>query len=74
MENEIDKLYSDEYSEDEEQIEQPQEKDYYSEVPPDFKYTPVEIPHRIDWFVLLLVWVIIGALGYILFATTSVFE
>ena len=80
MENEIDNLYPNENNgefpenEDLTENEQPQEKDYYSEVPPDFHYTPVEIPHRVDWFVVVLSWIVIGVLCYVLFATTGVFE
>ena len=77
MENEIDNLYPENISQQEQQEEY--NKDEFSEepvqysVPSDFKYTPVEIPHRVDWFVILLFWIILGVLGYVLF-TTSVFE
>ena len=81
MENEIDKLYPEEIPQEEQSEknyennnfteDEPSEKQY--SVPSDFKYTPVEIPHRIDWFVVLLAWIILGILGYVLF-TTSVFE
>lgn len=45
-----------------------------TKVPNDFVYKPVEVPHKIDWLVILLAALIISAFGYVLFATTSVFE
>ena len=80
MENEIDNLYPNENNgefpenADLTEVEQPQEKDYYSEVPPDFHYTPVKIQHKVDWFVVLLSWIVVGILGYLIFSTTSIFE
>ena len=71
MEDEIDKLYPTENSviEDFDETEEQQE-----EPAPQFVYKPVEVQHKVDIFALLLIWTIIGILGYVLFATTSVFE
>ena len=50
-----------------EEVSDLEENESQYSLPPDFKYTPIEIPHRVDIFVLILAWVIIGILGYVLF-------
>ncbi|MBO6087482.1 hypothetical protein J6P92_03945 [bacterium] len=86
MENEIDNIYppenTEEYTEENEQNQNEQIHDEQLQeetpepqytLPPDFKYTPVKIPRRVDWFAVFLSWIILGALGYVLF-TTSFFH
>jgi len=74
MENEIDNLYPKENEDFQEELsESAEQAEPQHSVPSDFHYTPVEIPHRVDWFVILLSWIIIGVLCYVMFKT-SVFE